>query len=82
MDYYEISENKWLDEGDRQQAIDRILNRGQQVEEQSQKIRIVFDPLSGQFLRQEVEFNEEDFRKEGRQFLEAKELEEKQAKEL
>lgn len=33
MDYYEISENKWLDEGDRQQAIDRILNRGQQVEE-------------------------------------------------
>jgi hypothetical protein len=29
-----------------------------------------------------VEFNEEDFRKEGRQFFEGKELEERQAREL
>ena len=28
VDYYEISENKWLDEADRQHAIDRILATG------------------------------------------------------
>jgi ribosomal protein L22 len=81
VDYYEISENKWLDEGDRQRAIDRILEKQQQVEEEDRKTRIVFDALSGQFVRQEVEFSEEDFRKEGRQFLEKRELEEKQIKE-
>jgi hypothetical protein len=25
MDYYEISENKWIDQADRQRAVDRIL---------------------------------------------------------
>ena len=32
LDYYEISENKWLDQEDRQHAIDKILAKGNLVE--------------------------------------------------
>ena len=32
MDYYEISENKWLDKEDRQYAVDRILATGNEKE--------------------------------------------------
>lgn len=32
MDYYEISENKWLDENDREKAIERILEKQKFVE--------------------------------------------------
>ena len=31
LDYYEISENKWLDQEDRQHAIDRILEKGNYI---------------------------------------------------
>ncbi len=47
VDYYEISENKWLDEGDRQRAIDRILEKEKYVEEESFKNRVVYDPVTG-----------------------------------
>ena len=33
MDYYEISENKWIDQADRQRAVDRILENQTLVEE-------------------------------------------------
>lgn len=81
VDYYEISENKWLDEGSRQRAIDRILEKEKFVEEEGRKTNIIFDPLSGQFVKQEFDFNEEEFKKEGREFLEKREIQERQAKE-
>lgn len=47
MDYYEISENKWISEADRQYAVDRILATGNQIEEEKYKVNVKLDPLTG-----------------------------------
>jgi hypothetical protein len=47
VDYYEISENKWLDQEDRQHAIDKILEKGSQIETEQFKTNAKYDPLTG-----------------------------------
>ena len=65
VDYYEISENKWLDESDRQKAVDRILEKDQLIEEENVKVRVKYDSITGEFVREEFSFDEEAFKKEG-----------------
>jgi hypothetical protein len=69
VDYYDISENKWLDESDRQKAIDRILEKQQLNEEEEFKTRVVYDAVTGEFVRVAYEADEEGFKEEGKRFL-------------
>jgi hypothetical protein len=69
VDYYDISENKWLDESDRQKAVDRILEKQQLNEEEEFKTRVVYDAVTGEFVRVAYEADEEGFKEEGKRFL-------------
>ena len=81
MDYYEISENKWLDEADRQHAIDRILATGNENEVEKFKVNVKLDPLTGEFVRQEHVFDENAFKEEGKDYFAEREKAEIEAKE-
>lgn len=39
------------------------------VEDQGRKVNVKFDPVTGQFIREQFNFDEDEFRKEGRTFL-------------
>jgi hypothetical protein len=69
MDYYDVSENQWLDEESRQKALDRILEKTNFVEKEQFKVKASLNPLTGEWEREEFSYDEEQFRKEGRDFI-------------
>lgn len=58
-----------MDEEDRKKAVDKLLERDKFVEEEQFKQRVVFDPITGKFITQEFEKDDEGFKKEGKQFM-------------
>ena len=69
VDYYDISENKWLDDTDREKAVQKILEKDLFVESESVKTNVKYDAITGEFVKQEFAFDEEAFKKEGQKFL-------------
>lgn len=76
IDYYDVSENQWLDEESRQNAIDKLLAKDRFVEAEKLKQRIVFDPMANKFVPVEFNYDEESFKQEGKNFMFDKEKEE------
>ena len=72
IDYYDVSENQWLDEESRQNAIDKLLEKEKFVEKEQFKNKVYFDPLTGQFVTEEFSYDEEAFRNEGKNFMREK----------
>lgn len=73
LDYYDVSENQWLDEESRQNAIDRLLEKEKFVEKEELKTKVYFDPVTGQFVTEEFSFDETSFRDEGKNYMREKE---------